>query len=279
MNSLPDEKTIVPPELYDQDYYLKGNDGFREYLDGLDTNMHDKFKRVWKFVDVKEGDKVLDLGCGRGELVYYAAKCGAKVLGLDYSEDAIKIARETVKGLPTEMQSDVVLVAGTAEDFDFPDIYDYVFMVETAEHMHEWQLRQLILKMRKHLKPGGQWILTTPNYLYEKYFEPVKRTLNVPFKFFKFLFRLPRGKYPFKSWGKFFKDVFRIRVDRGDVHKRMHCHVTTPASLKNLFVDFDVQIICEDHSINPLSLLLKKWFGRYVVVIVRHKGQKGNASD
>ena len=40
-----------------------------------------------KNLDIKHGDRVLDIGCGRGELVFWSAIKGADVvIGIDYSK-------------------------------------------------------------------------------------------------------------------------------------------------------------------------------------------------
>src|SRR5262245_40351507 len=100
---------IVPPDLYDQEYYLSDNEGFLEFKQGLDGNIHDKFKRVLRLIDIKESQKILDIGCGRGEMVYYAAAKGAKVLGLDYSSSAVALAGEVIKSLPPQRRENVRL--------------------------------------------------------------------------------------------------------------------------------------------------------------------------
>ena len=260
-------KQIVPPELYNRDYYLNDCDGFREYLINPQAVVHDKFKRVVKHLNIEKGMNVLDIGCGRGELVIFCAQQGANVLGLDYSKDAIALSRETVAKLPAEVQKRIQLEVAVAEEYTFSNLYDYVFMIETTEHMHDWQLRKLFGNLKMVLKPRGKIIITTPNLLYERYFEPFKRVLDIPFKAVKLLGRIPRGKYRPQSVRQFFKDVFRVRVSRGQVHEMMHCNVNTPRYMRDLLKDFHAQIFCEDHSINPLSLLLAKWFGRYLIVV------------
>lgn len=262
---------IVPSTLYDEEYYLTDNDGFREFQLGLDEHVHDKFQRVLKHVHFKEGDKVLDIGCGRGELIYYAVKNGAYALGLDYSQAAVNIAKQTMSRLPQDYQSRVSIEVSEVEKYPLNDQYDYIFMVETAEHMYDWQLEKLFKNVKKCLKSDGIFIMTTPNYLYERYFEPTKRFLDIPFKMIKYLFRIPRGKYKPASVSQFFKDTCRIKVDRGEKHLKMHCNISTRKRLRRLLSDFDAHIFCEDHSINPLSLLLQRWFGRYIIGIARQK--------
>ena len=53
----------------------------------------DEFKEVLKIVQWS-GKKVLDVGCGTGELAFLISKKGAKVKGIDYSEEGIDIAKK-----------------------------------------------------------------------------------------------------------------------------------------------------------------------------------------
>ena len=50
------------------------------------------------------GDRVLDVGCGRGEMVFQSAARGAEVVGFDFSEAAIAIAEETRSRHDDEIQ-------------------------------------------------------------------------------------------------------------------------------------------------------------------------------
>jgi 2-polyprenyl-3-methyl-5-hydroxy-6-metoxy-1,4-benzoquinol methylase len=269
------EKTgrIVPPQLYDEEYYLGGNNGFKEYNQGLDGEMHDKFKRVFRYVQIAAGDHVLDLGCGRGELLYYCVKKGAaKALGLDYSEDAIKISKRTIEMLPEDLRPKAQAVACNSEEYEFSDTYDTIFLIEVAEHMNDGQLKKLFAKAKQILKSDGKIFIVTPNDLYESYFQPVKMFLDIPFRFIKYALRIPRGKFKPKSLGEFFKQACKFRIDRGEIHRQMHCNVSNAAYFRKLLSkDFDLNIFTEDHSANPLDLLFKKWFGRHLIVIATPK--------
>ena len=129
------KEEVISPDIYTHEYYLTDNEGCKEYHLGLDEHMHDKFERCLRLAQIKEGEYVLDVGCGRGELVYYAVKQGAaKALGVDYSSAAIDIAQETIKRLPTDLQNKADAVVCHSEDYEYPDTYDVIFFVEIAEH-------------------------------------------------------------------------------------------------------------------------------------------------
>lgn len=63
----------------------------------------------------KPQERVLDLGCGRGEVVHEAAKLRCKAVGVDYSPDAMEIARRGAFGTPWDERCKFIL-ARTEED-------------------------------------------------------------------------------------------------------------------------------------------------------------------
>lgn len=258
---------IVDPKLYSRDYFLNDNEGFREYFSGLDSNIHPKFQLALKYGNPSKGDRVLDIGCGRGELIYYCVKRGANVLGIDYSRDAVDIAKETIGRLPENLRQLAAAEVGDPVTYDFKERYDIVFMVEVAEHMYDWQLKEIFQKVQGILKPEGRLIITTPNYYYENYLSPLKRIVNIVPNLIKWPMRILKGKYKESGPMAGLKKAFRIKVDRGELNRSMHVNITTPGKLKKMLSDFDVQVKCEDHSKNIISLAAQKWCGRDVVVI------------
>lgn len=265
------EKTIVDPALYSKEYFLTDNEGFDEWKKGLDGNIHDKFKKALKYANPKRDDTILDLGCGRGELLYYCAKRGAKVLGIDYSADGAALAKEAILRLPPGLRGLARAEVGDITTFDFKDKYDIVFMVEVAEHMYDRQLKEAFKKIHSILKDNGRLIIMTPNYYYEKFLSPLKRAANIPLNLIKWPLRVIKGKY--KNCGAWtgFKKIFRIVPDRGELNKKMHVNITTPGALRKLLMGFDVRIECVDPSVNPISLIAKKWCGREIVVIAKKR--------
>lgn len=58
-------------------------------------------------------DRLLELGCGGGLLLRDALRTGAKAIGLDHSQDMVRLARERAPGAE--------VVRGNADDLPFPD--------------------------------------------------------------------------------------------------------------------------------------------------------------
>ncbi|MCM8569275.1 cyclopropane fatty acyl phospholipid synthase [Gramella jeungdoensis] len=100
-------------------HYDIGNKLFREMLDPLmiyscgywqETNdlaraQEHKLELICQKLQLKPGQKVLDIGCGWGGFPYYAAKnYDVKVVGITISKEQQKIALERCEGLPVEIR-------------------------------------------------------------------------------------------------------------------------------------------------------------------------------
>ncbi len=269
-----DAKKTVDPALYSEKYFLTDNEGCLEYQKGLDDNIHPKFQKALKIAAPSYKDTVLDLGCGRGELIYYCAKKGAKALGIDYSPDAVKIAKRTIGMLPDELRTRANAEVGDVAFYDFREKFTIVFMIEIVEHVYDWQLVEAFKRVRDILADDGRLIIVTPNYYYEKYLLPLKRFVNIPFNLLKWPIRILKGKYKPKNANEALRKIFKVKVDRGELNKMMHVNISTPSKLKKMLSGFDVDVHCEDHSKNIFSLLTQKWCGRDIVIVAKPRHRR-----
>lgn len=112
--------------------------------------------------DVKEvlkeekwrGKTVVDVGCGTGLLSYNLARRGAKVLGIDFSKHAIKIAQSTYKHPNLEFRCmDVKKLTGR---------YDLVVSSGVLEHMNN--PLGVLKRLKTCVKRGGSLIVVCPNW-------------------------------------------------------------------------------------------------------------------
>ncbi len=119
-----------------------------------------------------KGKRVLDIGCGRGELAFAMAKQGATVIGIDYSEAAIRIANDTFSGQAVELtfQQEDLFQYQPEEKFDIITATDFV------EHINSDLLPKAFDKIRDLLTEEGRFFIhTAPNLLNYRYEYNVRR--------------------------------------------------------------------------------------------------------
>lgn len=103
-----------------------------------------------------EGKKVLELGCGTGNMTLMLKKKGMDVTALDISEDMLTIAeqklRENGYKVNFALQDMIYFNMGRTYDFvcSFCDGYNYVF--------EDGDLKKSFDRVYKHLNPGGYFI-------------------------------------------------------------------------------------------------------------------------
>jgi cyclopropane-fatty-acyl-phospholipid synthase len=102
-----------------QAHYDLGNDFFRAMLDPsmtyscgywekaetLEQAQYDKYELICRKLALREGHRVLDVGCGWGGFLIHAAKrYGVRGVGVTLSENQLSLARERVGHLPIEIR-------------------------------------------------------------------------------------------------------------------------------------------------------------------------------
>lgn len=103
---------------------------------------------VVELLDPRPGERVLDLGCGTGDLTAEISSRGARVLGVDASPQMISRAADKYPGLRFE--------AGDARDYRGAGGFDAVFS-NAALH---WipAASQVIRTVHGALRPGGRFV-------------------------------------------------------------------------------------------------------------------------
>lgn len=125
-------------------------------------------KMVFGASSIQRDAVVLDIGCGRGDLISHLSINCRGVYGLDYSENALLFSKETVGRLPDNQRKKICLLCADACQLPFKDnALDYIFSVDVFEHLKDNELKSLVKEMHRILKKGGRFIVhTSPNKKY-----------------------------------------------------------------------------------------------------------------
>lgn len=108
---------------------------------------------LFKKLTMKKGDKLLDVGCGRGDFSKGFKDLGLEVFGLDINRPQ----PEMLKGVK------VRYVNIESDKFPFGDkSFDIVFSKSVIEHLRSPD--NFIKEIHRVLKPGGVVIMLTPDW-------------------------------------------------------------------------------------------------------------------
>jgi trans-aconitate methyltransferase len=115
----------------------------------------DQHSYVWRFgagllevLQPRPGERILDVGCGPGQLTAEIAKSGADVLGLDSSEEMLRKARENYPAL--------TFVLADAAAFRFTEPFDAVFS-NAALHWVK-NAPAAVQSIAQALRAGGRFV-------------------------------------------------------------------------------------------------------------------------
>lgn len=149
-------------------HYDLGNDLFENMLDkrmvyscaywrnarSLDEAQENKLELICRKIGLKDGMRVLDIGCGWGSFAKYAAeKYGTEVVGITVSKEQMSLAKKRCKGLLAEIR---------LQDYrDIDEIFDRVVSVGMFEHVGYKNYRTFMKQVHKCLKDDGLFLLHT----------------------------------------------------------------------------------------------------------------------
>ena len=109
---------------------------------------------VLGLLDPKPGERILDLGCGAGQLTAALVDKGCEVIGIDRSPDMIAQARENFPHLDVRV--------GDATNFELDCPVDAVFSNATLHWVKD--ARAAIRCIWTALKPGGRFVTEFGGY-------------------------------------------------------------------------------------------------------------------
>jgi len=131
-------------------------------LMGLGVNRPNS-RMVIELAKIKPGDKVLDVGCGTGNLTLtaklYTGMSGS-VYGIDASPEMIEVAQKKAK----RMGSETIFEVGLIEQLPYPDAtFDIVISRLVIHHLPDDLKRTAFTEILRVLKAGGHLLIADFN--------------------------------------------------------------------------------------------------------------------
>lgn len=128
--------------------------GYWRNATDLDTAQRHKLDLVCRKLQLRPGLRVLDIGCGWGEALRFAAeRYGVSGTGITVSVEQARAAREICHGWPVEIR---------LEDYrELRGCFDRIFSIGMFEHVGVRNYRRYFAIVRRHLADGGLFLLHT----------------------------------------------------------------------------------------------------------------------
>jgi len=164
---------------------------------------------------LKDGDSLLDVGCGNGRLIENLGNKNISYLGVDNSEELIKLAKINYPEQNFKVL-DILKLETLTQKFDL------VISVAVLHHLPSQELRLEALKNLKSVTtPGGQIIFSVWKLWSNK-------------KYQKYLWQNIWQKLTFKSNLDFGDLLFPWKNNRGEAVSERYYHAFTKRGLKRL---------------------------------------------
>jgi cyclopropane-fatty-acyl-phospholipid synthase len=149
-----------------EQHYDKGNDLYQKMLDSrltytcgywkhaanLEEAQEAKLELVCQKLQLQSGQRILDIGCGWGSFMKYAAeKYGVSCVGITVSKEQMELGKQMCKGLPIEFRLQ-----------DYREVYeqfDGVVSLGMFEHVGYKNYRTFMQVVERCLKDDGLFLL------------------------------------------------------------------------------------------------------------------------
>jgi SAM-dependent methyltransferase len=120
-----------------------------------------EWRHIMEWLDPKDGERVLDVACGGGELSLQISERGCNVYGIDISEEGINQAKRLAEREKIAARFEVA----DAQHLPYQDsFFEKVVCSSSLEHFTKDV--EGLKEMNRVLKPGGTLVLTTDSVLY-----------------------------------------------------------------------------------------------------------------
>ena len=166
-------------DTYVQAYFLEDCGGYDSFKKHKGVVLEDsRLLTLYYLAEPKPNLKILDVGCGRGELSFALAKARAIVTGIDYSKDAIEIAQKTFNKIKDDLGLRLEYLCCDIFSYDSKQGFDRIVAADFVEHLEQDALDRMLQKISTLLKKDGLFVVhTSPNKLNYSYAYKRRREL------------------------------------------------------------------------------------------------------
>ena len=224
----PSAEPLIGADDYTEAYYLESVEGYEQFRASGGRAISPRLERALTLADLRPGQRVLDVGCGRGDVLRSAAARGAYALGIDYAHAAMRLVADVLASSPGGERTAVARMDATRLALR-PQSFDVALMLDVVEHLYQPDLERALAEAHAALKPDGRLIIhTSPNRVYEDAVYPyyvrnvhrallnTAQTLHLPNDFLNEIV-LPTGRLP----------------PHDEYERRLHVNPQSRASLRN----------------------------------------------
>jgi len=177
---------------------------FEDHTPDLTAAQNNKYRRLAEAIDLRPEQKLLEIGCGWGGFAEYAAKRGAKVVGLTISKEQRDFAQQRIHLAGLAEKVDIRL-----QDYrDERGHYDRIASIEMIEAVGEQFWPKYFSQLRDRLLPGGLAGIQTIT-IQDKLFQTYRREVD-----FIQRYVFPGGMLPSPQVLKSLGDTFGVPVIR-----------------------------------------------------------------
>lgn len=146
------EPPPLPPDRVPAPFdYVAFEGRFRGSRDEILTTIRERYWDV-----LADTGRVLDVGCGRGELLSALAESGTEAVGVDL--DPGMVAEAKAAGLDVTEADAIAFLRDQP-----PRSFDAVCAIQLIEHLSVRAVRELVELARSRLRPDGVLLMETPN--------------------------------------------------------------------------------------------------------------------
>ncbi len=231
---------VVPQEKYTKDYFSFLNMLYQDNFKNGNYELDGAYKRCFLLADIKEGDTVLDVGAGRGVILFESHKHKAKVYGTDYADASIEIINDFMK---KEGINNIHVKQATLPDLYFNEVkFDKIFFLDVIEHIYEPVVLQTLDNIYRVIKKGGYVVIHTDNKFYQTI---TRKILNFIKKYI------------------FFQEVVISE------HEKLHVNFQSLSNLKRKLEDRGFEIIFSDYLYPKRYQDIEPWTNIRNVVLLK----------